>query len=113
MAPLAGKRDGLARSQDHADLAVVQRIKKEAFDHSQVMEHLFWLTDGYGPRLTGSPGLTSAANWAVKRLREFGLDNASVQSWGKFGRSWRLTRFQLHMVEPQYVPLIGFPLAWS
>jgi hypothetical protein len=100
-------------AQDHADLAVVQRIKKEAFENSKVMDHLFWLTDGYGPRLTGSPGFQAAANWAVKRLREFGLDNAAIQSWGKWGRSWRLTRFGLHMVEPQYVPLIAFPLAWS
>ncbi len=100
-------------AQDHADLAVIQRIKKEAFENSKVMDHLFWLTDGYGPRLTGSPGFTAAANWAVKRLREFGLDNAATQSWGKWGRSWRLTRFGLHMVEPQYVPLIAFPLAWS
>jgi carboxypeptidase Q len=100
-------------AQDKADLAVIQRIKKEAFENSKVMDHLFWLTDGYGPRLTGSPGFTAAANWAVKRLREFGLDNAATQSWGKWGRSWRLTRFGLHMVEPQYVPLIAFPLAWS
>jgi carboxypeptidase Q len=100
-------------AQDHADLAVIQRIKKEAFENSKVMDHLFWLTDGYGPRLTGSPGFTAAANWAVKRLREFGLDNAAIQTWGKFGRSWRLTRFGLHMVEPQYAPIIAFPLAWS
>jgi carboxypeptidase Q len=100
-------------AQDKADLAVIQRIKKEAFENSKVMDHLFWLTDGYGPRLTGSPGFTAAANWAVKRLREYGLDNAATQSWGKWGRSWRLTRFGLHMVEPQYVPLIAFPLAWS
>src|SRR5258706_12674270 len=100
-------------AQDHADLAVVQRIKKEAFENSKVMDHLFWLTDGYGPRLTGSPGFTAAANWAVKRLREFGLDNAATQSWGKWGRSWRLTHFGLHIVEPQYAPLIAFPLAWS
>jgi carboxypeptidase Q len=100
-------------AQDKADLAVIQRIKKEAFENSKVMDHLFWLTDGYGPRLTGSPGFTAAANWTVKRLREFGLDNAATQSWGKWGRSWQLTRFGLHMIEPQYVPLIAFPLAWS
>ncbi len=60
-------------AEDAVDLAVVQRIKKEAFQNSKVMDHLFWLTDVYGPRLTGSPGFTMAANWAVKRLKEYGI----------------------------------------
>src|SRR5262245_52593020 len=100
-------------AQDRADLAVVQRIKTEAFEHSQVMDHLFQLTDVHGPRLTGSPGYTAAANWTVKRLREMGIDNARTASWGKWGRSWKLSKASLSLVEPQYVPLIGFPLAWS
>jgi hypothetical protein len=100
-------------AQDRADLGVVQRIKTEAFDRSQVMDHLFYLTDVHGPRLTGSPGFTAAADWTVKRLREMGIDNARTASWGKWGRSWKLTRFSLALVEPQYAPLSGFPLAWS
>jgi carboxypeptidase Q len=56
-------------AEDKADLAVIQRIKREVFENSKVMDHLFWLTDVYGPRLTGSPGFTAAANWTVKRLK--------------------------------------------
>ena len=100
-------------AEDAVDLAVVQRIKKEAFQNSKVMDHLFWLTDVYGPRLTGSPGFTVAANWAVKRLKEYGVEDAAIEPWGKFGRSWRLTKFSISLQEPQYAPLIGFPLAWS
>jgi hypothetical protein len=100
-------------AQDKADLAVVQRIKTEAFQNSKVMDHLFWITDVYGPRLTGSPGLTAAANWTVKRLKEYGIEDAAIQPWGKFGRSWRLTKFSISIQEPEYAPLIGFPLAWS
>ena len=100
-------------AEDAVDLAVVQRIKKEAFQNSKVMDHLFWLTDVYGPRLTGSPGFTVAANWAVKRLKEYGVEDAAVEPWGKFGRSWRLAKFSISLQEPQYAPLIGFPLAWS
>ena len=77
------------------------------------MDHLFWITDVYGPRLTGSPGFTAAANWTVKRLKEFGIDDSAIQPWGKFGRSWRLTKFSISIQEPEYAPLIGFPLAWS
>jgi carboxypeptidase Q len=100
-------------AQDKVDLTVVQRIKTEAFQNSKVMDHLFWITDVYGPRLTGSPGFTAAANWTVKRLKEYGIDDAATVPWGKFGRSWRLTKFSISIQEPEYAPLIGFPLAWS
>ena len=100
-------------AEDKADLAVIQRIKTEAFQNSKVMDHLFWLTDVYGPRLTGSPGFTAAANWAIKRLKEYGIEDAATHPWGKFGRSWRLTKFSISLQEPEYAPLIGFPLAWS
>jgi len=100
-------------AEEKVDLAVVQRIKTEAFQNSKVMDHLFWLTDVYGPRLTGSPGWTAAANWAVKRLKEYGVEDAHTEVWGKFGRSWRLTKFSISIQEPEYAPLIGFPLAWS
>src|SRR5205814_9395472 len=99
-------------AQEKVDLAVIQRIKKESFQNSKVMDHLFWLADVHGPRLTGSPGFTAAANWAVKQLKQYGIDDAAVQPWGKFGRSWRLTKFSISLQEPQYAPLIGFPLAW-
>ena len=100
-------------AEETVDLATIQRIKKEAFQNSKVMDHLFWLTDVYGPRLTGSPGFTAAANWAVKRLKEYGIEDAAIRPYGRFGRSWRLTKFSISLQEPEYAPLIGFPLAWS
>ena len=33
----------------------ISRVKQEAFEHSQVMDTLSFLTDVYGPRLTASP----------------------------------------------------------
>ena len=53
---------------DSVDLAVVNRIKAEAFQNSKVMEHLENMTDRYGPRLTGSPEFKEAADWALKQL---------------------------------------------
>lgn len=101
------------QAQEKVDLAVIQRIKTEAFQNSKVMDHLFWISDVYGPRLTGSPGFTAAANWTVQRLKEYGIEDAATHPWGKFGRSWRLTKFSVSIQEPEYAPLIGFPLAWS
>ena len=101
------------RAEDKADLAAVHRIRSEAFENSKVMEHMFYLTDVNGPRLTGSPGFRAAADWALGRLREYGLSNAKLEKWGPFGRGWTCTHFEAHLIEPGYAPLIGIPLAWT
>ena len=74
--------------QDKVDLASVHRIKQEAFENSQVMEHLFYLVDVHGPRLTGSPGFQGAADFAVERMTEWGLANVKQEKWGPFGQGW-------------------------
>ncbi len=89
------------------------RIRQEAFERSQVMDHLFWLTDVYGPRLTGSPALKQAAEWAVNRFREFGVDSARLEPWEGFGRGWWCRNFEAHLTKPRYASLIGFALPWS
>ncbi len=100
-------------AHEPVDLEVVHRIKQEALENSQVMDHVFHLVEVHGPRLTGSPGFQSAADWAVKRLREWGLKNARQEPWGPFGQGWSYTRFSAHLVEPQYEALIGVPLSWT
>ena len=99
--------------QDKADLATVHRIKQEAFENSQVAEHLFYLVDMHGPRLTGSPCFQGAANFAVQRLKDWGLVNVKQEKWGPFGQGWSYGRFSAHLVQPQYEALIGVPMAWS
>src|SRR5262249_38964814 len=98
---------------DGPDLALVQEIKSEAFERSKVMDHLSWLTDVHGPRLTASPNQVAAAEWAAERLRSYGLSNVALEPWGPFGRSWSYTRLRIDLVAPQYARLHGFPLAWS
>jgi carboxypeptidase Q len=102
----------LVLAEENVDLAMINRIKSEAFENSKVMDHLFYLTDVHGPRLTGSPNFQAAADWAVKRLTEYGLV-AKEEKWGPFGRGWASKHFEAHMIEPQYQPLIGVPLAWT
>jgi carboxypeptidase Q len=99
-------------SQDAADLSIIHRIKAEAFENSKVMDHEFYLTDVYGPRLAGSPGYRAAGDFVMKRLKEYGLTNVHEEPWA-FGRGWTFTHYAGHMIEPQYSPLIGFPLAWT
>ncbi len=101
-----------AWAQEKVDLSTIHRIKDEAFQHSKVMDHMFYLTDVYGPRLTNSPSYRAAADWAAKQLTEYGLSNVHFENW-KFGKSWAYTHYEGHLLEPQYQPLIGFPMAWT
>ncbi len=91
----------------------IERIKEEGLKRSQVMATLSYLTDVIGPRLTGSPNMKRANEWTRDKLAAWGLANAHLEAWGPFGRGWSLKRFSAQVIEPQCIPLIGFPKAWS
>src|SRR5262245_30642231 len=86
------------------DYAAIGRIRNEGMTRSQVMDHISWLSDVYGPRLTGSPALQQAAEWAMKRFGEWGLSNVHQERW-KFGKGWSLVKFHATMIEPQVQPI--------
>jgi hypothetical protein len=94
------------------DLNAVSRIKQEALTRSQVMDHVSWLADVYGPRVTGTPNFQQAADWAVGRLNEWGLSNVHQERFA-FGQGWRVERFSAHVVSPVPQPIIGFPRTYS
>ena len=91
----------------------IERIKDEAMNRSQVMETLSYLTDVIGPRLTASPAMKRANDWTKDQLSKWGLENAHLESWGPFGKGWTLENFSIQVVQPQCIPLIAFPKAWS
>ena len=91
----------------------IERIKEEGLKRSQVMATLSYLTDVIGPRLTGSPNMKRANEWTRDKLAAWGLANSHLEAWGPFGRGWTLKRFSAQIIEPQCIPLIGFPKAWS
>src|SRR5437867_3862927 len=92
---------------------VIARIREEGLNHSQVMQTLSYLSDVIGPRLTGSPSLKRANEWTRDTMACWGLTNAHLEAWGPFGRGWSLKRFSAQVIEPQTIPLIGYPNAWS
>ena len=92
---------------------IIERIKEEGSKKSQVMTTLSYLSDVIGPRLTGSPNLKRANEWTRDKLTAWGMANAHLEAWGPFGRGWSLKRFSAQVIEPQCIPLIGFPKAWS
>jgi carboxypeptidase Q len=115
------------------DLNVIHRIKMaelggggrgggrggEGRGGSQVMNIMYNLTDRYGPRLVNSPQFKRAGEWAVKQLTDWGMTNAHLEKWSTAGGrggaipSWEITGYSGAMVEPTYMPIIGYPQAWS
>src|SRR5262245_46078453 len=100
-------------AQEPVNDAVIAQIKMEGFQRSEVMDTLSWLSDVAGPRLTGSPSLRKAGEWARDQMKKWGLDRAALESYGSAGRGWDLERFDIEMTEPQWMRIIGYPRAFS
>lgn len=98
---------------DNVDLAALTQIKAEAFQHSQVMDQLFYISEVYGPRVNNSRNHRAAAEWAMQRMKSWGLQNVHLEKWGPFGDGWQIKKFYGALEAPAYAPLIGFPLAWT
>ena len=82
-----------AAGYEVVDHEVNARIRKEGKEHSHIMRTLHYLTDVYGPRLTGSPNHKAAAEWAIKQMTEWGLENGHLEPW-EFGHpGWANERF--------------------
>jgi carboxypeptidase Q len=96
------------------DLEIVEKIKEEGLERSQIMNFASWLTDVYGPRLSNSPQLMNAHNYVKETLTEMGLENSHLHQWGPFGKGWELKRFAMHANSPySYFPITAYPKAWS
>src|SRR5690349_23591010 len=112
VAALAASALPIFAQTEKLDFAMLGRIRDEGLSRSQVMDHISWLSDVYGPRLTGSPAIQQASEWAMKKFGEWGLVNPHQERWA-FGKGWSLVRFSAHLLEPQVQPLVGFPQEWS
>ena len=98
--------------QAAVDADAVRRIRDEGTARSQAPALFAELVDGIGPRLTGSLEYKRAADWARATLEKWGLANARLEPFN-FGRGWQLEYFAVEMVEPRYMPLTGYPEAWT
>jgi len=95
------------------DPGAVSKIEDEGLQRSHIMEVMSYLTDVYGPRLTNSPNIREAAEYAVKTLLSWGLANVHEESWGPFGRGWSNELFEANEIAPRHFPLIAYPKAWT
>lgn len=98
---------------ERIDAAVNARIREEGTKRSHVLATARMLSEGFGPRLSGAPGYTAAATWAVAELQRFGATRAALEPWGTRGPAWESTRHSAEMTAPFYLRLNALPKAWS
>jgi carboxypeptidase Q len=100
-------------AQEKVDKDIQWKIRREATDNSQIMRTMHFLTDVYGPRLTGSPNLKAAQDWIVKETTRWGLKNAHLEPWNFGHPGWVNERLSVHAVAPFKDSLIAEALAWT
>ncbi len=89
------------------------RIRKEGMDRSQIMKTVHMLSDVYGPRLTGTPNHKRAAEWAIKQMHEWGLQNGHLEPWNFGHPGWLNERLTAHIIAPVKDSLVCEVLAWT
>jgi carboxypeptidase Q len=108
----------LGASGEKIDYQAINKIKEQGLQpqNSKVMEISSWLTDVYGPRLTGSPNTQKAGEWAVAKMKQWGLQNVALEKWPDqtmFPRGWANEKFYMAAVSPQAFPIPGTPSGWT
>jgi carboxypeptidase Q len=78
-------------AQDSAETN--SKIRKEGTENSQIMRTMHFLTDLYGPRLTGSPNLKAAGEWAIKQMTAWGFESGHLEPWDFGHPGWMNERF--------------------
>jgi carboxypeptidase Q len=95
------------------DLNAYNAIREEGLQHSHVMDYAGGLTDGIGPRLTGSPNMAKANAWTRDQLTKMGCVNAHLEDWGEFGMGWQQLNTWVRMTEPDTAVFMAQATPWS
>ena len=86
----------------------------------KIMWIIHEIADVYGPRVTGTPNLKAADDWAVKTMTSWGLANAHLEPWtfqppsaAKPVAGWENMELTAVAVAPFHGQLMVEPLAWT
>lgn len=104
---------------ERIDTEINAKIRKEGMDNSQIMRTMHYLTDVYGPRLTGSPNHENAAKWVVEQMGKWGFKNGHLEPF-EFKTAtvtpsggWLNEKASGHIVAPVKDNLVFEVLAWT
>lgn len=99
---------------------VYGQIRAEETNHSKIMWIIHEIADVHGPRLTGTPNLKSADDWAVQKMTSWGLSNVHLEPWTFQPPSaatpvpgWSNEALVADAITPFHGPLMVEPLAWT
>ncbi|MYE35632.1 MAG: M20/M25/M40 family metallo-hydrolase [Gemmatimonadales bacterium] len=106
-----GATQHLAAQSFPSDDPVIRAIWEEGVERSQVYELGQVMMDSIGPRLTGSPAMSGANDWALAKYAEWGID-AYKEQYGTW-RGWERGINHIDLVEPRVRSLEGMAAAWS
>jgi hypothetical protein len=103
----------LAFAEERPDQSVFWKIRQEGSANSRILPTVHVLTDVYGPRLTGSPNLKAAGEWAMQQMRDWGLKNTHLEPWDFGHAGWLNERLVAHIVAPVKDALVVEALSWT
>ena len=106
-----GPTEAAAAQSFPSDDPVIRAIWEEGVERSQVYELGQVMMDSIGPRLTGSPAMAGANDWAVSKYAEWGID-AYKEQYGTW-RGWERGISHIDLVSPRVRSLEGMAAAWS
>jgi carboxypeptidase Q len=93
------------------DDPVLREIWNVALNQSRIEPMAQTLLDSIGPRLTASPGMERAQDWAVRMLSSWGYE-ARTERYGTW-EGWDRGPSHVDLVAPRVRSLEGRILAWS
>jgi hypothetical protein len=102
-----------AQQPERVDSAMNAKIRSEGMDRSKIMWIEHFLTDVYGPRPIGSPNQVAAANWAVKTMTSWGMQNAHLEPFTWRGVGWLPGRAEGFITSPVHANLKFEAVPWS
>jgi hypothetical protein len=99
---------------------VYAQIRAEETNNSRIMWIIHEVADVYGPRVTGTPNLKAADDWAVRTMASWGLVNTHLEPWTFQPESaatpvpgWENVDLEAEAVSPFHGQLMVEPLAWT
>ncbi|MBI4564992.1 MAG: M20/M25/M40 family metallo-hydrolase [Planctomycetes bacterium] len=90
----------------------VEAILREGKADNRVMEHLDYLCNKIGPRLTSSTNLTTACEWTRSEFEKWGL-KARIEEWGTFPVGFDRGPWSAKMIAPEEKSLTVCTPSWS
>ena len=101
------------KEQPNVNWDIVAKIREEGLQRSQAVDIVGYLTDVLSSRLSLSEHMKKAQTWAKDKMGTIGLTNVQIEPFMDYGNAWDNEHFSIQMLEPTYVPMMGFPLAYT